>query len=46
MIDALRDYLSETPGLYLDEIAVFLYDEFSTLVTTSIISRALIAKVV
>lgn len=28
MMEALCDHLSEKPGLYLDEIAVFLWDEF------------------
>lgn len=28
MINALCDHLSEKPGLYLDEMAVFLWDEF------------------
>jgi hypothetical protein len=28
MIKALCDHLSEKPGLYLDEMAVFLWDEF------------------
>lgn len=37
-------HLSEKPGLYLDEMAVFLWDEFRTLVTTSSIRRALVSK--
>jgi transposase len=41
MLDALRQRLLEKPGLYLDEMAVFLYDEFDALVTTSTISRSL-----
>jgi transposase len=41
MLDALREVLLEEPGLYQDEMAVFLYDEFNVLVTTSTISRAL-----
>ncbi|ODM18131.1 hypothetical protein SI65_06002 [Aspergillus cristatus] len=36
--------LFEKPGLYLDEMAVFLWDEFQTLVTTSSIRRALVAE--
>jgi transposase len=44
MIEALCDHLSEKPGLYLDKMAVFLWDEFRTLVTTSSIRRALVAK--
>ena len=34
MIEALCDHLFEKPGLYLDEMAVFLWDEFQTLITT------------
>jgi transposase len=41
MIDALRERLLEKPGLYQDEMAVFLFDEFNVLVTPSSISRAL-----
>lgn len=41
MIEALCEHLSEKPGLYLDEMAVLLWDEFRTLVTTSSIRRAL-----
>ena len=44
MIEALCDHLFEKPGLYLDEMAIFLWDEFQTLVTTSSIRRALVAK--
>lgn len=44
MIEALCDHLSEKPGLYLDEMAVFLWDEFRTQVTTSSIRRALVSK--
>lgn len=44
MIKALCDHLFEKPGLYLDEMAVFLWDEFQTLVTTSSIRRALVAE--
>lgn len=44
MIEALCDYLLEKPGLYLDEMVVFLWDEFYTLVTTSSIRRALTSK--
>lgn len=44
MLEALCDRLSEKPGVYLDEMAFFLWDEFQTLVTTSSIRRALIAK--
>lgn len=41
ILDALCDRLLEKPGLYRDEIAVFLYDEFDVLVSLSGISRAL-----
>ncbi|OQD72532.1 hypothetical protein PENANT_c242G05870, partial [Penicillium antarcticum] len=43
MIVALCDHLSEKPGLYLDEMAVFLWDEFQAMITTSSIRRALVA---
>jgi hypothetical protein len=45
MIEALCDHLPEKPGLYLDEMAVFLRDEFQTLVTISSIKRAIITTV-
>jgi hypothetical protein len=41
MLEALCDYLLEKPTLYLDEMAVFLWDEFDIHVTISSISRAL-----
>ena len=41
MLDALRERLLEKPGLYLDELVVFIQDEFSVLVAESTISRAL-----
>jgi transposase len=41
MFDTLREYLLEKPDLYLNEMAVFLWDEFEVLVTKSSISRAL-----
>lgn len=44
MTEALCHHLLEKPGLYLDEMAVFLWDEFQTLVTVSSIRRALVAK--
>ncbi|KAJ5678668.1 hypothetical protein N7462_006912 [Penicillium macrosclerotiorum] len=44
MIEALYDYLSQTPGFYLDEMTLFLWDELQALVTTSSIRRALVAK--
>lgn len=44
MIEALYDQLSENPGLYLDETALFLEDECRTLIIISGIRRALVAK--
>ena len=41
MSEALREHLLEKPDRYLDEMAVFLLDEFGTLVPTSTISRTL-----
>jgi transposase len=41
MLDALRERLLEKPGMYQDEMAVFLYDEFEILVNNSAVSRAL-----
>ncbi|KAI2734408.1 hypothetical protein DTO013E5_9997 [Penicillium roqueforti] len=41
MIEALRDHLLEKPGLYLDEMVIFFWDEFRMLATTSSIRRAL-----
>jgi transposase len=41
MLDALFEHLLEKPGLYQDEMAVFLYDEFGIHVTIPSISRAL-----
>jgi transposase len=41
MLDALRERLIEKPDQYLDEMAVFLWDEFEAQVATSNISRAL-----
>jgi hypothetical protein len=40
---ALCDHLSEKPGLCLDEMAVFMWDEFHIMIKTSSIRRALIA---
>ena len=37
-------HILEKPDLYLDEMAVFLWDDFQTMVTTSSIRRALVAK--
>jgi transposase len=41
MLEALREHLLEKPDQYLDEMAVFLWDEFDALVATSTISRTL-----
>lgn len=44
MIEALCDHLSEKPGVYLDEMALFFWDEFQTFFTILSIRRALVAK--
>jgi hypothetical protein len=41
MIEALCDRLLEKPGLYVDEMAIFLWDEFHVQVTNSSLKRAL-----
>lgn len=41
MLDALLEHLLEKPDQYLNEMVVFLWDEFEVLVTTSTISRTL-----
>ena len=41
MLEVLCEHLLEKPELYLEEISVFLWDEFEVLVSTFIISRAL-----
>jgi transposase len=41
MVQTLCDYLLEKPHLYLDEMAVYLWDEFETQVTTYSIRCAL-----
>lgn len=41
MLEALHEHLVEKPDRYLDEMAVFLLDEFGTLVPTSTNSRTL-----
>jgi transposase len=41
MLEALCEHLLEKPELYLEEMVVFLWDEFDVLVSTSSISRAL-----
>lgn len=37
----LCDYLTEKPGLYIEEMAIFLWDEFNVLPSPSSIKRAL-----
>ncbi|KAI3112716.1 hypothetical protein CBS147330_9904 [Penicillium roqueforti] len=44
MLEALCDHLLEKPGLYLEEMAIFLWDEFLMLASTSSIRRALVSK--
>jgi transposase len=44
MLEALCDHLFEKPALYLDEMAVFLWDEFALQATKWSISRALKSK--
>ena len=44
MLEALCDHLLEKPNLYLDEMALFLWDEFNIQATKSSISRALTSK--
>jgi transposase len=41
ILEALYDHLLEKPELYLEEIAIFLQDEFEVLVSISSISKAL-----
>jgi transposase len=41
MLDALRERLLEKPGMYQDEMVLFLYDEFEITVNNSAVSRAL-----
>jgi transposase len=41
MLEALCEHLTEKPGLYLEEMAVFLYDEFGISVSPSSIKRTL-----
>lgn len=41
MLDALREKLLEKPGMFQDEMVVFLYDEFDVLLNVSAVSRAL-----
>lgn len=41
MIQTLCDHLLEKPGLYVDEMVLFLWDEFYVWVTCSSVKRAL-----
>ncbi|KAJ5344403.1 hypothetical protein N7452_002407 [Penicillium brevicompactum] len=41
MLDALCDHLAEKPGLYVEEMALFLWDEFEVLPSPSSVKRAL-----
>jgi transposase len=41
MLEALCEHLLEKPTLYLDEMAVFLWDEFEMIVSTCSIGKAL-----
>ena len=41
MLEALCEHLLEKPGLYLDEMELFLWDEFDVFVSTFSIRRAL-----
>jgi transposase len=41
MLEALCDHLLEKPDLYLDEMVIFLWDEFRVLVSTFTVGRAL-----
>jgi transposase len=41
MIQTLCDHLLEKPGLYVDEMVLFLWDEFRVWVTSSSLKRAL-----
>ena len=41
MLAALCDRLLEKPGLYIDEMVIFIWDEFQVLITDSSIKRAL-----
>lgn len=44
ILEALYDHLIEKPALYLDEMVIFLWDEFALQTTKSSISRALKSK--
>jgi transposase len=43
MLEVLREHLVVKPELYLEEMAVFLWDEFDVLLSPSSISRALLS---
>lgn len=40
MLDALREHLLEKPDQYLDEMVVFLWDEFEVSVSTSAVRQS------
>ena len=44
MLEALCNHLVEKPTLYLDEMTIFLWDQFAIHATKSSISRALASK--
>jgi hypothetical protein len=44
MLQAVLDHLIEKPGLYLEEMAAFLYDELGISVSPSSIQRALLCQ--
>lgn len=44
MLEALCDHLLEKPNIYLDEMAIFLWEEFAIQATKLSISRALASK--
>lgn len=44
MLEALCDHRLEKPNIYLDEMAIFLWDEFAIQAIKSSISRALASK--
>lgn len=41
MLEALCEHLTEKPGLFVEEMAIFLWDEFNVLPSSSSIKRAL-----
>ncbi|KAJ5346184.1 hypothetical protein N7452_004188 [Penicillium brevicompactum] len=44
MLEALCDHLLEKPGFYLDEMAIFLWDDIRMPASTSSIRRALVSR--